>query len=148
MMLKKRINEEMKQAMRAKDSATLSAIRMLQAAIKQVEVDERIEVDDQKIIGIIGKMIKQRQDSQRIYEQANRIDLAQKESFEINLLQTYLPVQMDEQAIALAVGKAIDKCAANSMAQMGQVMALLKEQLCGQADMAVVSKMVKEALQK
>lgn len=147
-MLKKRINEEMKQAMRAKDSATLSAIRMLQAAIKQVEVDERIEVDDQKIIGIVGKMIKQRQDSQRIYEQANRIDLAEKESFEIALLQTYLPVQMDEQAIALAVGKAIDKCAANSMAQMGQVMALLKQQLHGQADMAVVSKMAKEALQK
>lgn len=146
MSLKNRINEEMKQAMRTKDSATLSLVRMLLAAIKQVEVDERVEVDDARIIDIVGKMRKQRQESERIYREANRLDLAEKEAFDAALLQTYLPAQMNDTAIAQAVQAAIDEVGAQGMAQMGAVMALLKPRLNGQADMAVVSKTVKGML--
>lgn len=146
MTLKQQLSEDMKNAMRAKDQIALSTIRLINAAIKQFEVDERIEADDAKIIAILGKMIKQRKDSANIYSQAARQDLADKELAEVEVLNRYLPEMLDAEAIALEVAKAIEETGAASMADMGKVMGVLKNRLNGKAEMGEVNKAVKAAL--
>jgi uncharacterized protein len=144
--LKTRIQEDMKTAMRAKDVERLSVIRLLLAAMKQREVDERIELSDTDIINIINKMIKQRLDSSAQFLVANRQDLVAKEQKEIEVLNTYLPMQLSEPEIDVAIQTAIENTKAQGMQEMGKVMALLKEQLAGRADLAKVSAKVKKLL--
>ena len=146
MTLKAQIQEDMKTAMRAKETLRLSTIRMLLAAIKQKEVDERIELSDENILDILTKMVKQRKDSADVYTQAARNDLAQKELDEITILQGYLPQQLNTEEIEQFIQEAIKTAAAESMKDMGKVMNLLRPQLAGRADMGVVSQMIKAAL--
>jgi hypothetical protein len=146
MPLKARINEDMKTALRAKDTPRLSAVRLLLAAMKQKEVDERVELTDADVITIIEKMLKQRRDSIAQYEKGGRQDLADVEKFEIGVLQAYMPRALSEAEIAAAVAAAVQAAGANSMADMGKVMALLKPQLAGKADMGEVSALVKAQL--
>jgi uncharacterized protein YqeY len=146
MSLKARITEDMKAAMRARDTAHLSAIRLLLAAMKQREVDERIELSDADILAIIEKMLKQRRDSVTQYEAGGRQDLADVEKFEIGVLTGYMPQQMTEAEVAAEVGAAVTAAGAKVMQDMGKVMALLKPKLAGRADMAKVSALVKARL--
>ena len=146
MSLKVRINEDMKAAMRAKESARLSALRLLLAAVKQREVDERIELDDAAVLAVVDKMLKQRRDSVAQYEAAQRFDLANAERFEIDVLSAYKPAGLSADQIAAAVDEAIKATGASAAADMGKLMAVLKPQLAGKADMAEVSKLVKAAL--
>ena len=146
MSLKERINEDMKAAMRAKESARLSALRLLLAAIKQREVDERIELDDAAVLAVVDKMLKQRRDSVAQYEAAQRFDLASAERFEIDVLSAYKPAGLNADQIAAAVDEAIKATGASAAADMGKLMAVLKPQLAGKADMAEVSKLVKSRL--
>ena len=146
MSLKERIQEDMKAAMRAKDAARLSAVRLLLAAMKQKEVDERIEIADADVLGIIEKMVKQRRESIAQYEKAARTDLAAQEQFEIGVLQAYLPQQLGEAELAQAVAAALAEAGASSVKDMGKVMALLKARLAGRADMGKVSALVKAKL--
>jgi uncharacterized protein YqeY len=146
MTLKERINEDMKAAMRAKDAARLSAVRLLLAAMKQKEVDERVELGDADVLGIIEKMVKQRRESIAQYEKAARQDLADQEKFEIGVLQAYLPQQLAEAEIAQAVAAAVAESGASGVKDMGKVMALLKTRLAGRADMGKVSGLVKARL--
>ena len=132
--------------MRAKDAARLSAIRLLLAAIKQREVDERIELDDAAVLGVIDKMIKQRRESIAQFESAARKDLADAEKAEIKVLSAYLPAQMGEVEIAQAVSAAVAEAGASGVKDMGKVMALLKPRLAGKADMGKVSALVKTKL--
>lgn len=148
MSLKQQITEDMKCAMKARQTEKLSTIRMLLAAMKQVEVDERVALDDNRIIAIITKMVKQRQDSVRIYREAGRNDMADKEAAEITVLQAYLPQQLSADEIAAAVDKAITQTGASGMSDMGKVMGVLKGELAGRADMAIVSRVLKEKLGK
>jgi hypothetical protein len=144
--LKERINEDMKSAMRAKDAPRLSAIRLLQAAIKQKEVDERIALDDGAVLGIVEKLIKQRKDSIEQFAKAGRTDLVDKERAELELLSGYLPQQMSEAELAAAVDAAIAECGASGQQGMGKVMALLKPRIAGRADMGKTSALVKQRL--
>ena len=146
MSLKDRITEDMKGAMRAKDAARLAAVRLLLAAIKQKEVDERIELADADVLGVIEKMVKQRRESIAQYEKASRRDLADQENYEIGVLQAYLPRQMSDAEIAQAVTAAIAEAGAASVKEMGKVMALLRPRVAGQADMGKVSTLVKAKL--
>ena len=146
MSLKAQITEDMKAAMRAKDAARLSAIRLLLAAMKQREVDERIELSDADILAIIEKMLKQRRDSVTQYEAGGRQDLADVEKFEIGVLAGYMPQQLTETEIAAEVAAAVTASGAKAMQDMGKVMALLKPKLAGRADMAKVSALVKVKL--
>ena len=146
MSLKARITEDMKAAMKAKEAAKLSAIRLLNAAIKQKEVDERIELDDVAVAAVIEKLVKQRKDSVTQYEAANRQDLADIEKAEIEILSAYLPEKMSSEEVAAAVAAAVAQTGAKSPADMGKLMGVLKPQLAGKADMAEVSKLVKAAL--
>ena len=146
MSLKAQITEDMKAAMRAKDAARLSAIRLLLAAMKQREVDERIELSDADILAIIEKMLKQRRDSVTQYEAGGRQDLADVEKFEIGVLTGYMPQQLAEAEIAAEVAAAVAATGAKAMQDMGKVMALLKPKLAGRADMATVSALVKARL--
>ena len=146
MSLKVRINEDMKAAMRAKESARLSARRLLLAAVKQREVDERIELDDAAVLAVVDKMLKQRRDSVAQYEAAQRFDLANAERFEIDVLSAYKPAGLNADQIAAAVDEAIKATGASAAADMGKLMAVLKPQLAGKADMAEVSKLVKSRL--
>ena len=146
MSLKVRINEDMKAAMRAKESARLSALRLLLAAIKQKEVDERIELDDGAVLAVVDKMLKQRRDSVAQYEAAQRFDLANAERFEIDVLSAYKPAGLNADQIAAAVDEAIKATGASAAADMGKLMAVLKPQLAGKADMTEVSKLVKSRL--
>lgn len=146
MTLKTQLNEDMKTAMKAKDSISLSTIRLINAAIKQFEVDERTEADDAKVTAIITKMIKQRKDSAKIYADANRPDLADKENAEMTVLQRYLPEMLSAEDIAAEVAKAITETGATGMGDMGKVMGLLKTRLAGKAEMGEVSKALKAAL--
>ena len=148
MTLKERINEDMKAAMRARDPERLSAIRLLLAAIKQREVDERIQLDDAAVISVIDKMLKQRKDSISQYEAAGRQDLVAAERFEAELLQTYLPAGLSAEEVAAAVAAAIAETGAGGPGDMGRVMGVLKPRLAGRADMTEVSKLVKAALSK
>ncbi|MDH5210288.1 MAG: GatB/YqeY domain-containing protein [Betaproteobacteria bacterium] len=146
MTLKERIREDMKSAMRAKDAARLSAIRLLLAALKQKEVDERLELTDADVLGIIDKMLKQRRESIAQYEKAARQDLADQEKFEIGVLGGYLPQQLSDAEIAQAVAAAAAEAGASGVKEMGKVMALLKARLAGRADMGKVSALVKAKL--
>ena len=146
MTLKERVTEDMKAAMRAKDAARLSAVRLLLAAMKQKEVDERVELTDADVLGIIDKMVKQRRESIAQYEKAARQDLADQEKFEIGVLQAYLPHQMGEAEVAQAIAAAVAESGASGVKDMGKVMALLKPRLAGRADMGKVSGMVKAKL--
>lgn len=146
--LKDRITEDMKTAMRAKDAARLSTIRLLLAAIKQKEVDERIAVDDAQVVAIIEKLIKQRRDSIEQFGRANRQDLVDQETFELSVLSGYQPEQASAGELAAAVAEAIAATGATGSADMGKVMGVLKGKLAGRADMAVVSGMVKAGLGK
>ena len=144
--LRTQINEDMKAAMRAKQAQRLSAIRLLLAAIKQREVDERKELDDKQIIGVIEKMIKQRRESVTQYEKASRTDLVDVEKFELEVLQAYMPQPLSPAEIEAAVAAAVDESGAQSVRDMGKVMAILKSKLAGRADMGAVSAMVKGRL--
>lgn len=146
MSLKEKINEDMKSAMRSKDVALLGTIRLIQAAIKQKEVDERILVDDNSIISIIEKMLKQRNDSIEAFKKANRIDLVDKEEFEVSVLKKYMPKQLSDEEVEKIIQEVIKKIGASSMREMGPVMAKAKEILSGKANMAEVSKIIKAKL--
>jgi uncharacterized protein YqeY len=148
MSLKEQITNDMKNAMRSKETERLNAIRLLLAAMKQKEVDERIELTDTHIIAIIEKMIKQRKDSITQYQAAKREDLVAGETFELELLQTYMPAQLSYDEIMAAVQKAVQTSGASGPQDMGKVIALLKAELAGKADMGKVSGLVKSALQK
>jgi uncharacterized protein len=144
--LKVQITEDMKAAMRAKDAARLGAIRLLQAAIKQREVDERIELDDTRVIEAIEKMLKQRRDSISQYEAANRHDLADAEKFEVSVLQTYLPQPFTEAEIAALLDKVVADIGADGIKDMGKVMAAVKPLVVGRADMGSISGLIKARL--
>jgi hypothetical protein len=146
MSLKERISEDMKAAMRARDGARLGAIRFLQAAIKQKEVDERISADDAAVLAIIEKLIKQRKDSIQQFQQAGRSDLVEKEQAELALLQGYLPQQMTDAELAEAVAAAIAEAGASGPQAMGKVMAVLKPKLAGRADLGKASALVRARL--
>lgn len=146
MNLKERITEDMKSAMRAKDAARLGAIRFLQAAIKQKEVDERIVVDDAAVLAVIEKLIKQRKDSIQQFEQAGRNDLVSKEQAELALLQGYLPQQMSEAELQQAIAAAVAEAGAAGPQAMGKVMAVLKPRIAGKADIGKASALVKARL--
>ena len=146
MTLKERITEDMKAAMRAKEAAKLGAIRLLLAAIKQKEVDERVELDEAGVNAVIEKLVKQRKDSVTQYEAANRQDLADVEKAEIAILAAYLPEKMSAEETAAAVAAAVAETGAKGPTDMGKLMAVLKPRLAGKADMAEVSKLVKAAL--
>ena len=146
MSLKAQITEDMKTAMRAKDSVRLGTIRLLQAAIKQKEVDERIELDDAAVIAIVDKLLKQRKDSITAFESANRQDLADVEKAEMEVLKVYLPQRMTEAEITAAVQAIVADLGATGPGDMGKVMGTVKTQLAGKADMGLVSAAVKAAL--
>ena len=146
MTLKERINEDIKAAMRARETARLAAIRLLMAAIKQKEVDERIQLDDAAVVPVIDKMLKQRRDSIAQYQAAGRQDLVDAEKFEADLLQTYMPAGLSDDEISAAVAAAVAETGAAGPGDMGKVMAVLKPRLAGRADMTEVSKRVKAAL--
>ncbi|MBK6336432.1 MAG: GatB/YqeY domain-containing protein [Betaproteobacteria bacterium] len=146
MTLKARITEDMKDAMRAKDSARLSTVRMLLAAVKQREVDERIELTDADVLGVIEKMLKQRRDSIAQFEAGKREDLAAIERAELAVLQAYLPQQLTAAEIDTLIAEAIAATGAAGVAGMGKVMAALKPKLAGRADMGAVSARIKARL--
>jgi uncharacterized protein len=146
MSLKERITEDMKAAMRARDSERLGTIRLLTAAMKQKEVDERVELDDAAVIGIVDKMLKQRKDSIEAFEKAGRQDLADKEKAEVTVLQAYLPARLSADEIAAEVKEIVAQLGAKGPGDMGKVMGAAKAKLAGKADMGQVSAAVKAAL--
>lgn len=148
MSLKEQINEDMKSAMRAKQTERLATIRLLMAAMKQKEVDERLTLDDNAIVGVIDKMIKQRKDSVAAFTQGGRPELAEKEAAEIKVLEVYLPQRMSAEEITAAVQAIVAELGASGPADMGKVMGAVKTRLAGQADMGLVSVAVKAALTK
>jgi uncharacterized protein len=146
MSLKERITEDMKAAMRARETERLGAIRLLTAAMKQKEVDERVELDDVAVIGIVDKMLKQRKDSIEAFEKAGRQDLADKEKAEVTVLQAYLPARLSPDEIAAEVKAIVAQLGAKGPGDMGKVMGAVKAKLAGKADMGQVSAAVKAAL--
>jgi uncharacterized protein YqeY len=146
MSLKERITEDMKAAMRARDSVRLGTIRLILAALKQKEVDERVELDDAAVLAILDKMVKQRKDSISQFEAANRLDLADQEKQELGVLQEYMPQALSPQEIEAIVAAAVQQSGAAGMQDMSRVMALVRPQLAGRADMGQVSGLVKAAL--
>lgn len=148
MSLKDRITDDMKAAMRAKESDRLLTIRMLLAALKQKEVDERIVLDDAQVVAIVDKLIKQRKDSIAAFQQAGRADLVDKETAELAVLEAYLPQRLSADEITAAVAKIVADLGATGPGDMGKVMGAVKAQLAGKADMGLVSAAVKAALSK
>ncbi|MBB1087197.1 GatB/YqeY domain-containing protein [Lysobacter sp. SG-8] len=146
MSLKLRLTDDMKAAMKAGDKHSLGVIRLVNAAIKQKEVDERIELDDAAVLAVLDKMVKQRKDSVSQYRDAGREDLAEVEEAEIVVIERYLPAKLDEATILVEVDAAIAATGANGPADMGKLMGVLKPRLAGQADMGLVSKLVKQRL--
>ena len=146
MTLKQQITEDMKTAMRAKDVARLGTIRLLLAAMKQREVDERIELSDEQVVAIIEKMLKQRRDSISQYEAANRQDLADAEKFEVSVLQGYMPQPLSDGEIDALLSAAVATSGAAGVKDMGKVMAIVKPQMAGRADMGKVSALIKSKL--
>jgi uncharacterized protein YqeY len=146
MSLKARITEDMKAAMRAGEKDRLSCIRMLQAGIKQREVDERVQLDDAQVLAVIDKMIKQRKESIAQFEAGNRADLVAKESAEIALLSAYLPAQLGDAELETLIREAVASAGASSMKDMGKVMAILKPKVQGRTDMGALSARIKSAL--
>ncbi len=145
-MLKARLQADMKAAMKSGDKARLGVIRLIHAAIKQREIDERGELDDTQVLAVLDKMLKQRRDSVAQYTEAGREDLAEKERFEIQVCQDYLPAALSDDEIDALIGSAIDDTGATGMQDMGKVMGVLKPKLQGRADMAAVSGAVKARL--
>jgi len=145
-MLKQRIQGDMKAAMKSGDKRTLGTIRLILAAIKQIEVDSRSEVDDAQVLAILDKMVKQRRDSIEQYENAGRTELAEQESFEIGVLKDYLPEALGDDEITAMIAEAIASSGAESMRDMGKVMGLLKPKMQGRADMGAVSALIKQQL--
>ena len=146
MSLKEKITADMQDAMRSKESEKLNAIRLLQSSIKQKEVDDRVDIDDESILGIIEKMLKQRRDSIEAFKKANRSDLVNKEEFEVKILQTYMPEPLSAEEVEKEIDEAIKSTDAKSMKDMGSVMGLVKAKVSGRANMAEVSKKIKEKL--
>ena len=146
MSLKDRINEDMKAAMRARDAERLGTVRLLLAALKQKEVDERIVLDDAAVVAIVDKLVKQRKDSIAAFQQAGRTDLADKEAAEIGVLEAYLPARLGAEEIAAEVRRIVADLGARGPGDMGKVMGAVKAQLAGKADMAQVSAAVRQAL--
>jgi hypothetical protein len=146
MALRERLNDEMKAALKAREADRLGALRLLLAAVKQREVDERITLDDAGVVAVVEKMIKQRKDSIAQYEKAARQDLADKEKFEIAILEAYLPQQLSGPEIEAIVSEALAATGAKSAADMGKVMGVVKPKLAGRADMGKVSALVKARL--
>lgn len=144
--IQSKIHDEMKLAMRAKDKPRLGTIRLMQAEFKRIEVDERIELDDARVLAVLDKMVKQRRDSAKQYEEASRPELAEQENFEISVISEFLPQALSEDEIATLIDEAISSTGASGMQGMGQVMAILKPQLQGRADMGKVSALVKAKL--
>ena len=146
MTLKTQLTDDMKAAMKGGDKARLGVIRLILAAIKQREVDERIELDDAQVLAVLEKMVKQRRDSITQYDAANRQDLADIERAEMAVIETYLPAKLDAAAIQAAIEAAVAETGASGPADMGKLMGVLKPRLAGQADMGEVSKLVKQRL--
>lgn len=146
MPLKDKLQQDMKDALRGGDKRSLGVIRLILAAIKQREVDERIALDDEQVTSVLDKMAKQRRDSLEQYEKAGRDDLAEQETFELELLKTYLPVQLGEAEVDALIDDAIKTTGASSMKDMGKVMGQLKNKLQGRADMGAVSARIKARL--
>jgi len=146
MSLKEKITADMQDAMRSKESEKLNAIRLLQSSIKQKEVDDRVDIDDESILSIIEKMLKQRRDSIEAFKKANRNDLVNKEEFEVKILQTYMPEPLSAEEVEKEIDDAIKSTDAKSMKDMGSVMGLVKAKVSGRANMAEVSKKIKEKL--
>ena len=144
--LKNRITDDMKSAMRAKDKQALKAVRMILGAIKQREIDERIELDDAQALVVIQKMVKQRKDSITQFTEGGRLDLVEVEEAELVIINNYMPEQLSDAEVASAVDKAITVSGADSMKDMGKLMGILKGQLDGKADMGVVSQLIKAKL--
>lgn len=144
--IKGQIQEDMKTAMRSHDKERLATIRLILAAVKQREVDERIDLTDEHVLAILDKMLKQRRESITQFEAANRFDLSDKEKAEIEVIQHYLPPQLSEADVDALIDKAVQECGATSTKDMGKVMAILKPQLQGRADIAAVSAKVKQKL--
>jgi uncharacterized protein YqeY len=146
MTLKAKLTEDMKTAMKAGEKDRLGVIRLINAAIKQKEVDERVEMTDPLVLAVIEKMVKQRKESISQYEAAGREDLASVERYELGILDTYLPAKMDEASVQAAIDAAVAETGAAGPADMGKLMAVLKPRLAGQADMGLVSQLVKKKL--
>ena len=144
--LKAQIKEAMKASMRAKEKQRLGTIRLIQAEIKRIEVDERIEIDDARLLAVLDKMCKQRRDSIQQYQAAERQELADIEAAEIAVIQDFLPSQLSDAELTTMISDAVSSSGAESMKDMGKVMAILKPQLQGRADMGAVSKQIKAAL--
>ncbi len=144
--LQKRIHEAMKLAMKAKDKPRLATIRLIQAEFKRIEVDERIELDDARVLAVLDKMVKQRRDSIKQYLDANRQELADQEEFEIGVISEFLPQPLTDDEILALIDDAIASTGAASMQDMGKVMGILKPQLQGRADMGAASKLIKSKL--
>ncbi|MEE4303457.1 MAG: GatB/YqeY domain-containing protein [Wenzhouxiangella sp.] len=146
MSLKAQINDDVKQAMRSGEKERLKTLRMITAAIKQREIDERVELDDAQVLAVVEKMIKQRRESAEQYREAERPELAEAEEAEIRILEPYLPEQLSEDELVDIVDKAIAEAGASEMSAMGQVMGLLKPRVQGRADMGEVSRLVRSRL--
>jgi len=146
MIEKANIQNDLHQAMRSGDKPLVQALRLMLAAIKQVEVDERIEVDAQRLLSILSKMAKQRQESIEQYRQANRIDLVEQEEYELKLIQAYLPQPLSETEIIVMIEQAIEEQSASTIRDMGKVMNVLRAQLTGRADLSKVSELIKQKL--
>ncbi|CAA0095196.1 putative protein YqeY [Zhongshania aliphaticivorans] len=144
--LKQTLTDAMKTAMRAKDKATLNAVRLILAEIKRIEVDERIDVDDARVLTVLDKMCKQRRDSISQYENAGREELAEQERFEMSVIQTYMPTPLSDDELESLIKAAISNSGATAMKDMGKVVAELKPKVQGRADMAAVSKKIKALL--
>lgn len=144
--LKQQLSQAVKDAMRARDKVRLGTLRMAQSELKRIEVDERIELDDARVIAILDKMIKQRRDAQKQYEEAERDDLASVEAAEITVLQEFMPKALSVEEIEQLITDAVAQTGASSMKEMGAVMAILKPQLQGRADLGAVSKLIKSKL--
>jgi uncharacterized protein len=146
MTLRERINDDMKTAMKARDSEKLGAIRLLQSALKQKEVDERIEITDDVVLGVIEKMLKQRKDSIEQYTAGNRMDLVAKEQFEVGVLQVYMPEQLSDADLAKILDEVVAETGATGAKDMGKVMNALRPKVAGRADMGKLSGVVKARL--
>jgi uncharacterized protein YqeY len=144
--LKRRVDDDTKTALRAGDKRRLGTLRLILAAIKQREVDERVSLDDARVLQVLDKMSKQRKESLAIYTEAKRADLAGQEAFELEIVQSYLPAPLDAARIAALVGEAVQEVAAQSLRDVGRVMGVLKPRLQGRADLSEVSRLVKERL--
>ena len=145
--IKSRVDAAVKDAMRAREKQRLGVLRLVMSEFKRIEVDERIELDDNRVLVILDKMTKQRKDSLSQFEKAGRDDLVQQESFELDLIKEFMPEALDETTIASLIDEAITETGASSMKDMGQVMAVIRPQVQGRADMGAISAMVKGKLQ-